>query len=109
MDQRCQIIKIAVEAVIDRRVSIEHVTPILQRAAMLAEDLLLATGCLLPSDKGTLWRAVKQHYLMLQLSGEGPGIRAAHEVSRSYLRKIATLADDDLTMDPRPIHFDRNL
>lgn len=108
MNTTCQLNQLAVETVINNTASLDDVKPILARAAVLAEDMLLATGCIVPNESGSIWREVKHCYSLLTLPETYPVIAATRMACVSRLRRIAALADEDLAMDPRSVRFDHD-
>ena len=75
---------------------------------MLAEDMLLATGCMTPAEQGSVYREAKSCYLTLQVPETNSPLVADHDACRNRPRRIAALADEDLTMDPRPVRLDHD-
>lgn len=88
----------AIESLIDGTTSLSAAIPVLVRAALLAEDLLLATGGIRPDEKGGVWMDAKRCFLCLRRSALPNVVNYEHQALR--LREIATLADEGLAMDP---------
>ena len=98
MNAEINVNRLAIESVIDGTATLHDVKEILVRAAQLAEDLCLATGHMLPTERGILWLDAKRSVISLRSPRVDVHVDVAHEAQR--LRVIAALADEDLAMDP---------
>ena len=88
----------AIESLINGTAPMDQVVGLLYRAALSAEDFLLATGGMRPEEKGTLWMDAKRCFLCLRRSTTPNVVNYQHQARR--LREIARMADEGLAMDP---------
>ena len=88
----------AMETVINGKAPLREVKEILARAALLAEDFYLATGCMTLNQQGLVWMDAKRCFMDVRFPGSNNGMEYKHQANR--LREIAELADQCLAMDP---------